>query len=201
MIASNRTLFGGQISRRGNRTSGARKRRLLLRSAEGLEEDKRIPLEWKPVDLVVTSPPYMGVHMLYHRWQVMSRRETPAAYWIAGLEDGHPASHYTFGARRQTEWATYLSRLSRTFLSISRMLSEKGIVIQLVGFSTPELQLDRYLDVMSAVGLEEVDLTRGLQKAERRLWRSVPNRRWYAGMHPLTDPSREILLVHRKTGG
>jgi hypothetical protein len=36
------------------------------------------------VDLVVTSPPYPGLHILYHRWQVNGRRETPAPYWIAG---------------------------------------------------------------------------------------------------------------------
>jgi hypothetical protein len=33
------------------------------------------------VSLVLTSPPYPGVHVLYHRWQVDGRRETPAPYW------------------------------------------------------------------------------------------------------------------------
>ena len=31
-----------------------------------------------PADLVVTSPPYPGIHMLYHRWQVDGRKETDA---------------------------------------------------------------------------------------------------------------------------
>jgi hypothetical protein len=38
--------------------------------------------------LIVTSPPYPGVHVLYHRWHVDGRRETPAPYWIAGCNDG-----------------------------------------------------------------------------------------------------------------
>jgi hypothetical protein len=38
-------------------------------------------------DLVVTSPPYPGIHVLYHRWQVDGRRETPAPYWIAACND------------------------------------------------------------------------------------------------------------------
>lgn len=39
--------------------------------------------------LVVTSPPYPGVHVLYHRWQVLGRRETAAPYWIAASNDGN----------------------------------------------------------------------------------------------------------------
>ena len=38
--------------------------------------------------LVVTSPPYPGVHVLYHRWQVLGRRETAAPYWITESNDG-----------------------------------------------------------------------------------------------------------------
>ncbi|MCX5653589.1 MAG: DNA methyltransferase [Planctomycetota bacterium] len=52
--------------------------------------------------LVVTSPPYPGVHVLYHRWQVDGRRETPAPYWVAGCNDGQGASFYNFGDRRET---------------------------------------------------------------------------------------------------
>ena len=49
--------------------------------------------------LILTSPPYPGVHVLYHRWQVLGRRETPAPYWIADIRDGHGASYYTMGSR------------------------------------------------------------------------------------------------------
>jgi DNA methylase len=42
---------------------------VLRRSAAGLEADERIQ-RWRSPQLVVTSPPYPGVHVLYHRWQV-----------------------------------------------------------------------------------------------------------------------------------
>ena len=59
------------------------------------------------VSLVVTSPPYPGVHVLYHRWQVNGRRETPAPYWIAGCNDGQGASFYNFGDRDEAAADTY----------------------------------------------------------------------------------------------
>ncbi len=173
--------------------------RLLRRPAQGLEDDGRFPPHWKPIDLVVTSPPYMGVHVLYHRWQVMSRRETSAPYWIAGLEDGHAASFYTFGSRRQVDWSQYLANLSETFSSIAALIRKGGFVVQLVGFSAPETQVKAYLDVLSSAGFEEVSVFRGGQ--DGRVWRDVPNRRWYAGRSDRAPAAREVLLVHRKQGG
>lgn len=172
-------------------------RRLLLRPAHGLDQDKRIPMDWKPIDLVVTSPPYMGVHVLYHRWQVMSRRETSAPYWIAGLEDGHAASFYTFGPRDQKGWSGYLLSLGRAFSSISALMRPGGYVVQLVGFSSPDEQIDAYLDVLASAGLQEASLAMG-DNASGRLWRKVPNRRWYAGISNEASGSKEVLLIHRK---
>jgi hypothetical protein len=63
----------------------------------GAAED--LPKAWKfqtgtLADLVVASPPYPGIHMLYHRWQVDGRRETPAPYWLTNCQDGKGASYY-----------------------------------------------------------------------------------------------------------
>jgi hypothetical protein len=44
--------------------------------------------------LILTSPPYPGVHVLYHRWQFQSRKEFSAPYWISGTKDGHGEAHY-----------------------------------------------------------------------------------------------------------
>jgi hypothetical protein len=49
--------------------------------------------------LVVTSPPYPGVHVLYHRWQVRGRSETAMPYWLADESDGLGPKHYTMGGR------------------------------------------------------------------------------------------------------
>lgn len=56
----------------------------LHRSAVGLETETSLKDMGSP-RLVLTSPPYPGVHVLYHRWQVLGRRETPAPFWIAGI--------------------------------------------------------------------------------------------------------------------
>lgn len=48
----------------------------LNRTTDGLETDKVFAAGRKP-KLVVTSPPYPGVHVLYHRWQVDGRAGRP----------------------------------------------------------------------------------------------------------------------------
>ena len=63
-------------------------RRIINRDAQGSDEDGRIPRSWLPAKLVVTSPPYPGVHVVYHRWQINGRRETPAPFWLANQRDG-----------------------------------------------------------------------------------------------------------------
>ena len=65
-------------------------------------------------DLVVTSPPYPGIHVLYHRWQVDGRRETPAPYWIANCMDGQGDAHYNFGSRKQATHDDYFDASLQT---------------------------------------------------------------------------------------
>lgn len=70
----------------------------LNRSATGLEKEsvfRKIPHP----RLILTSPPYPGIHVLYHRWQVDGRREAPAPFWIANRLDGAGLSYYTMGDR------------------------------------------------------------------------------------------------------
>ena len=171
-------------------------RRLLCRPAAGLEHDRRIPQSWKPVRLVVTSPPYPGVHVLYHRWQVQGRRETAAPFWIVGREDGHPSSHYTMGPRYAPDLSGYLVEFESSFRSVAAMLDRHSLVVQLVGFSDAETQLGPVLDAMVSAGFSEVDADNP-RMGSSRLWRSVPNRRWYALNQPSADASREVLLLHR----
>ena len=54
----------------GVKKSKIRQNRLLLcRSTAGMETESKLDSLPRPT-LVVTSPPYPGVHILYHRWQV-----------------------------------------------------------------------------------------------------------------------------------
>jgi hypothetical protein len=60
---------------------------VLRRNAAGIEEEQGLQAMRAP-RLVVTSPPYPGVHVLYHRWQVDGRKEAPLPFMIANKLDG-----------------------------------------------------------------------------------------------------------------
>lgn len=174
-----------------------RNRRLLSRTAVGIDTDGRVPRDWMPPKLVLTSPPYFGIHILYHRWQVQGRRETPAAYWLAGCRDGRGEAYYTFGNRKRKEMDTYLGILGECFASIVALLGKDSIVVQLVAFSNPEAQLPAYLDTMQCAGLEEIRIKEFARRG-KRIWRTVPNRKWYADLKGNLSASKEVLLIHRK---
>jgi hypothetical protein len=142
--------------------------------------------------LILTSPPYPGVHVLYHRWQIGGRRETAAPYWIAGRLDGDGERYYTLGHRKEKGLATYFRNLEASFRSIAKVCSPETIIVQVVAFSDPEWQLERYLDALTAAGLEEVG-----QGEQERLWRDVPNRRWHALSQAKHSSAREVVLFHR----
>lgn len=142
-------------------------------------------------DLVVTSPPYAGIHMLYHRWQVDGRRESPAPYWIADSMDGHGASYYTFTGRRRDDMGPYFEKVVETMGSVRKCLRTGGHVVQMVSFAAPEQQLRQYLRAMNDAGYEEV------KETYHRIRRSVPNRKWHANFKGKTAAAREVVLVHR----
>lgn len=145
--------------------------------------------------LVLTSPPYPGVHVLYHRWQVKGRRETAAAFWIANRADGNPTSTYTLDSRHSKDHARYFEELRAIFTALHDVVDRRTTIVQLVAFSDPLRQLPRYLKMMSQAGFRESFEDGG---RSRRLWRPVPNRRWYASQRGQIGASREAVLVHRK---
>jgi hypothetical protein len=171
-------------------------RRIVGRSCVGCDNDKRIPRQWLPAKLVLTSPPYPGVHVLYHRWQIYGRRETPAPFWLANQRDGAGESHYTFGRRDEPGLRTYFVTLQATFSSIRHLLDSQSLVVQLVGFSEPKWQLPAYLKTMEDAGfIELLPICDKELLFEGRLWRPVPGRKWYADHS--TASSREVLLLHK----
>jgi DNA modification methylase len=145
-------------------------------------------------DLVVTSPPYPGVHVLYHRWQVDGRRETPAPYWIANCLDGQGSAFYNFGARRQRRQQDYFETSLRTLQSIRSVMKDGAVMVQLVAFSNPRSQLARYLNNMLSAGFREIRRTDTDRPA--RTWRSVPGRSWHATLQGQTRSAREVVLLH-----
>ena len=174
------------------------RRRVINRSTAGSEEDGRIPRSWLPAKLVLTSPPYPGVHVLYHRWQVLGRKETPVPFWLANQRDGAGESHYTLGSRTEPKLKAYFQRLESMFRSVRGLVDRGSLVIQLVAFSDPVWQLPAYLKAMEDAGFIEVDVELDKKAGSaRRIWRQVPSRKWYAENKGAISASKEVLLVHR----
>lgn len=155
-------------------------------------------LRRRPPRLVVTSPPYPGVHVLYHRWQVLGRRETAAPYWISESNDGQGASFYTFcDRRRQDHDEKYFARLLACFTAIRSVVRDDCVVAQLVGFARPDEQLPLYLDSMREAGFVRFELKGTGRPAQEEFWRTVPNRKWYNQIRQEVRQSKEVLLLHR----
>jgi hypothetical protein len=172
---------------------------LLHRSAVGIQEECALN-EYKPIRLVLTSPPYPGVHVLYHRWQVQGRRETPAPFWITSCVDGQGASYYTFGDRHAEQLRSYFEHAQAAFQSIAAISSTETLVVQLVAFSDPSWQLKRYTEMMRNAGFREVKFPKLANNRDGRVWRSVPNRKWYAwnaSERGRTHSSSEVVLFHK----
>lgn len=174
-----------------------RRRILYLGTISDVAQERRpyLSVFSRPPKLVLTSPPYPGVHVLYHRWQVGGRRETPVPYWLADLRDGHGESFYTLGGRSEKGLQNYFSRLTETFQVLRQIIDPDALVVQLVAFSNPNAHLPAFLAAMMSAGYEEINPFGG-SISERPL-RKVPNRKWYTQLAANQFASNEILLFHR----
>jgi DNA methylase len=170
---------------------------IINRSAAGIEDDERLQA-WRPPRLVLTSPPYPGVHVLYHRWQVDGRKEAPIPFMIANKLDGAGSSYYTMGDRKFPELRTYFENIKGTMSSVAALADKNTVVVQMVAFSDPSWQLPRYLETMQEAGLTEMFLPLLQGERDGRLWRSVPGRRWYSDQRGRTPGSKEVVLLHSK---
>jgi len=170
-------------------------RRLLCRSVLSIDARTALLSEENRPKLVLTSPPYPGVHVLYHRWQINGRRETPAPYWLLSLNDGFGEAYYTLGGRSTTGVKNYFNSITQAFQSIRKAIHRQAHVVQLVAFAEKRSQLPLYLRAMREAGYMEVNDAITLRAS--RAWRTVPNRRWYSQMRLDHDAAREVLLIHK----
>lgn len=149
------------------------------------------------VSLVVTSPPYPGVHMLYHRWQLHGRREMPVPFLLADCRDGDGISFYSLGNRHEEGLKTYFDRLQRIFTAVRPCLKKDALVVQMVAFNSPEWQLPQFLGTMEKAGYRQVLPDGPATSPDRNLWRVVPGRRWYAAINKASSAGKEVVLLHR----
>jgi hypothetical protein len=151
--------------------------------------------------LVMTSPPYPGVYVNYHRWKLRGRLETPLPYFIAGQNDGHGLAHYTMAARSDRTQGTYFKQLEAAFTEIAKLCDAETWLVQVVGFNDVDYQLRRYLGTMNRAGFSEIAFTRLATEDDGRLWRDVPGRRWWARAGDrskiVQHTAREIVLIHQ----
>ncbi len=173
---------------------------VLHQGLPGLSEHPAIRRYPRP-QLVLTSPPYPGVYVNYHRWKLRGRLETPLPYYIAGQSDGHGLAHYTMAARSDRTQQSYFRKLESAFVDIARMCSPETWLVQVVGFNDVNDQIHRYLDVMKRAGLTEFRFEALSTADDGRLWRDVPGRRWWARAGDRSDvvqhTAREVILVHK----
>ncbi len=176
---------------------GYRRTTVIKQALPGLADrlGARLPIP----KLILTSPPYPGVYVNYHRWKVLGRRETPAPFWLANELDGKGMSYYTMSARSDPTLNTYYSTLESAFKDLSRIADRSTVVVQMVGFHDPAKDLPRYLTAMERAGFEEFYVPGLGQGDDNRLWRDVPNRRWWVQDGSKgTNTAREVVLVHKK---
>jgi hypothetical protein len=153
----------------------------------------------KKPKLVVTSPPYPSVNVIYHRWQIQGRRRTAAPFWILGTPDGNGDSYYKMGSPSPTGLDNYFESLEGSYTQIHSLLAKGALVIQLVAFSDIRGQYPRYLNAMETAGFQEVKLRIGGRASTAGIWRQVPHRRWYASLKGALSSAREVLLIHKRT--
>jgi hypothetical protein len=71
------------------------------------------------------------------------------------------------------------------------------MVVQMVAFPDPTWQLPQYLDVMQDAGFAETIIPAFANSDDGRMWRCVPNRKWYADQKGAIGSSKEVVLFHR----
>jgi hypothetical protein len=183
----------------GYDAQGFRRTTVIKQALPGLAD--RIEGRLPTPRLILTSPPYPGVYVNYHRWKVLGRSETPAPFWLANELDGHGISHYTMAARSDPSLDSYFTQLEEGFADLARLADYQTVLVQMVGFHDPKEDLSRYLEAMKRAGFTEFVLPElGEGSEDGRLWRGVPNRRWWVqdgtrGVHT----AQEVVLLHRKS--
>jgi len=180
-----------------NSISTNRKRRLRVINSDSEYVVQKIKHDLDNVALVLTSPPYPGIHVLYHRWQFKGRKETSLPYQLLDIKDGASESYYTLGPRFQKSNSMYFKRIFRIYQKLNCNLKPGTPVVQVVSFANPEIQLPKFLDTLSLAGLNVLEID-GVQN--NYLTRQIPNRKWYNNLDGKNRNRQEFILFHLTTG-
>lgn len=150
-------------------------------------------------NLVLTSPPYPERHILYNKWQVKGRSETRLPYWIIESDQVESESFFTMAARESSaSLEIYITNMLSVFENLNAVMEKNGIFVQVIAFSDLKRQLPLYLDALNVAGFDEI---KNIDSSSRdgRLWRDVPNRRWFNRAGSERTGCQEVILFHKKT--
>lgn len=183
--------------RHAERVHGLSGRRMWLKKMDSRHIASLLKTSAQSPKLILTSPPYPGVHMVYHRWQLKGGKETPAPFLIVDQPDELFEGSYLMHARRRDDLRTYLKSTFEIFASIRRAVSKPCVLVNLIAFSDPRTQLPRYLETMHRAGWAERRLPIETHSCDGRLWRPVPNRKWYAQARSDLASGKETAMFFR----
>lgn len=166
--------------------------------------DRQVTDIWGKADhafnLVLTSPPYPERHILYNKWQVNGRAETRLPYWIIESDQIESESFFTMAPRESSaSLEIYITNMLAVFENLNRVMEKNGVFVQVIAFSDLNRQLPIYLEAMNEAGFNEIKNI-DTNSEDGRLWREVPNRRWFNRVGTATKPGcQEVVLFHKKS--
>ena len=153
-------------------------------------------LKSKKTKLIITSPPYPGINVLYATWQIHGRRNTSLPYLILGMDRPQNRSILNFQHPKTKNLKIYFKTMEKVFSSLYKVSNKKTLLMQLVAFNKLDGVLNQYLRTMKKCGFKEIRLN-----GKKRIWRNIPNRSWQSTFAKKGLPSsKEVLLLHKPNG-
>jgi len=163
-----------------------------------LKLNKINSLKKRKVKLILTSPPYPGIHISYNKWQLHGRRDTKLPYWI--MNSRPPVlTKFTYRGEKSRGLVDYYRYMTKVYLKLKPYCAHNCYIVKLLSFRKKAKEFRLYREAMANAGLEEIKI---LKNGDGRLWRTVPKRRWQVRYSKKKLKSnKEVLLLYRYKNG
>jgi len=184
-LKKNRSIFGSH-----NKIKIIKSDILKLSKINSLKKGK--------VKLILTSPPYPGIHISYNKWQLHGRRDTKLPYWI--MNSRPPVlTKFTYRGEKSRRLVDYYRYMTKVYLKLKPYCAYNCYIVKLLSFRNKAKEFRLYREAMQNAGLEEIKI---LKNGDGRLWRIVPKRRWQVAYSKRKLKSnKEVLLLYRYKNG
>jgi len=171
---------------------------LKIIKSDILKLNKINSLKKGKVNLILTSPPYPGIHISYNKWQLHGRRNTKLPYWIMNRRPP-VLTKFSYRREKSRNLVNYYRNMTKVYLKLKSYCSHNCYIVKLLSFRNRAEEFRLYREAMQNAGLEEIKI---LKKGDGRLWRIVPQRRWQAVYSKRKLKSnKEVLLIYKYKNG